>query len=100
MAKVLVIGANARSYKDKQTKEQRNMLLLSTVKNNANVHGKAVEEVPAFEGEPLYNSLLTAVKGVVSDLVGYFLQVDRDSKGFIENLEILEKREDAVLWSF
>jgi len=98
--KMLIIGASCFGYNDKKTGEARNMLVLHSVKNSANCYGKAVEEIIINGSSSLYAKILGTVNGVSSNLVGYFVSVDRNIKGYVEELELLEKSDDAVVWGF
>ncbi|HOE39624.1 MAG TPA: hypothetical protein PLY69_08585 [Bacteroidales bacterium] len=101
LAKVLIIGVNARAYKDKQTGNMHNMITLCCVKNNVNFEGKAIEEVIAGDTTPLYKSILNGVNGDISSLVNRYANIDRDNRGYVENYELLEKSKDEpVVWGF
>ncbi len=98
--KMLIIGVSGRSYVDKDTKETHDMLTLSVAKNNVNYHGKATEEFIVNDKSPLYAYILGEIKGEICNLKGYFIDVDKNNKGYLENLELLEKSDDAVIWGF
>lgn len=98
--KMLIIGVSCRPYKDKKTGEDCNSLILYGAKNNANCYGKATEDIFIAGSSPLYGTVLKAVNGIPSELIGYFIDVDRNNKGYIENVELLEHSEDAVMWGF
>ncbi len=98
--KMLIIGSSCRKYKDKKTGEDCSCLNLYVAKNNANCYGKATEDIFVAGSSPLYSNILGAVKGIPSELVGYFIDVDRNNKGYVENIELLEHSDDAVIWGF
>lgn len=100
MAKVLIVGSNARSYKDKKTGEMHNLLTLCVVKTNANFNGKCTEEVVVNDNQPLYGNLVKFVRGSVGDFVGYFANLDRDNRGYLENFELTDKSSKAIDWGF
>ncbi len=101
VAKVLIIGVNARVYKDKNTGVMHNMITLCCVKNNVNFEGKAIEDVVACDTSPLYKSILSGVDGHLYALVNRYAIIDRDNRGYVENYELLEKSEDEpVVWGF
>ena len=101
MAKVLIIGVNARAYKDKNTGDMHNMITLCCVKNNVNYEGKAIEDVVAGDTSPLYKSILAGVNGNLNALVNRYANIDRDNRGYVENYELLEKSKDEpVVWGF
>lgn len=97
--KMLIIGVSCRKYKNK-TGEECNSLTLYVAKNNANCYGKATEDIFVNGSSPLYTTILGSVNGIPSSLIGYFIDVDRNNKGYIENAELLEHSEDAVAWGF
>lgn len=99
MAKCLVVGASLFTYKDKKTGDSKSMLSLHSVRNTAKVFGKAVEEIVISDDSPLFDSIFDCVPSS-DELVGYVVDVDRDKRGFIENLEVLDKSEDCVIWGF
>lgn len=98
--KMLSIGANVINYKDKQTKEPRTMLCLHCVKKNVNTRGLATEQFFVKDDSPLYSNIMAEVKGALDELVNRFVDVDRDSKGWLENFELLDKDDNAVTWNF
>lgn len=101
MAKVLIIGVNARAYKDKNTGDMHNMITLCCVKNNVNFEGKTVEQVAANDESPLYKLILKGVGGDLNALVNRYANIDRDNRGYVENYELLEVPKDSpVVWGF
>lgn len=91
--KVLVVGANRIKCKSEEL-----MYTLCVAKNSGTMFGKATEEIYIKDSSPLYNTLDKL--GPVQNLVGYYFNIDRNNKGFLENLEVLEKVEDSVIWGF
>jgi len=98
--KMLIIGVSCRSYKDKKTGENCNSLTLYFAKNSASCYGKVTGDIFIAGASPLYAYMLGAVKGVPSELVGYFIDIDRNDSGYVEDIELLEHSDDAVIWGF
>lgn len=98
--KMLVIGSSKVVFPDKKTGEVHDAIVLDVAKNNVNYYGKATESFFIVDTSPLYAHVIEACKVSVQDLTGYFIDVDKNNKGYLDNIEFLEKSQDAVIWGF
>lgn len=103
MAKSVIVGVRTGSYTDKKSGEVVAFCELQVVKTLASVVGHATEELYITSNSGIYDYLLRQVGGKVSEfpsLIGYFINTERTTKGFLNDVELLEHKPDAFVFDF
>lgn len=98
MAKQIIIGVENGKYKNKQTNEQDDYVVLYVAKRNMRCCGIAAEQLWfGKEYQNGYDTVIGACNGDLTQLVNRYINIERGSRGFIEDMEFGEKADDAVL---
>ena len=103
MSKQMIVGVRYGNYTDKKTGEVIDYVELQTVKTIAACYGHAVELLYVSSTTPIYNFLLQAAGNKCNnfpELIGYYINVDRSTKGFLVDIELVDKKEDDVIFNF
>lgn len=98
MAKQIIIGVESGTYKNKQTGELDDYVVLHTVKKNMRCAGIATEELWfGKEYRNGYDTVHGECNGDFTQLVNRYVSIERGSRGFIEDMEFGDKADDAVM---
>lgn len=101
MSKVYVIGVSESKGVSRKTGEAYHAINLQCVKRSATCHGKAVEDLYInAETFPVETLMDECGCRSLSDFIGCFLDVSRTTKGWLEDIEFMERDPDAVKIDF
>lgn len=97
MAKTIIIGVENGQYKDKDTGNIVPFIVLHLAKKNSRCCGISTEQLRLYDGNPNKAYVENAVKGDLTQLVNRYVTIERGAKGYIEDIELGDKVDDAVL---
>lgn len=102
MSKQLIVGVEAGNYTEKKTGEVVQFMNLHTVKHSMKGVGVLCDAiwVDCARNPGLYASLANLSKGKPDNLLCVLLDISRDNRGYVEEVEIMGKRESAALFDF
>ena len=102
MSKQLVVGVESGQYTDKQTGEVVSFYNLHTVKHSMKGVGVLTDAlwIDSSRSAAFYASLAKTCSGRPDALLCQLLDVSRDNRGYVEEIEILGCHEDAALFDF
>lgn len=96
--KMYVVGYQENKGISKKTGKPYHAVILQCVKRNANTHGKAVETIYLDCESALYKNLCGEYSP--ETLLGSFIDVSRDARGWIEDIQYMETDKDAVAFNW
>lgn len=101
MSKVYVIGVSESKGVSKKTGKPYHAVNFHCIKRSAQTHGRAVEDLYVnAETFPVEELMEEAGARSLTDFIGCFLDVARDTKGWLEDLSFIEKDPTAVTIDF
>lgn len=101
MSKVYVIGVSESKGVSKKTGKPYHAVNFQCVKRSASCHGRAVEDLYVnAETFPVEELMDEAGAKSLTDFIGCFLDVSRDNKGWLEDIQFLAKDPSAVTIDF
>lgn len=91
MAKYTVIGVEPKVFRPTEKNPQGSRAMeLHLVGKSAKVFGKKAATVTIYDSSPSFSQVVNFFSLPV-ELIGFDVTVDYDSRGFLENFELLEK---------
>lgn len=102
MSKQLVVGVEHGSYTDKKTGEVVDFFNVHTVKHSMKAVGVITDAIWVDTGRSveMYGAFAKACEGKPEKLLNMVIDVSRDNRGYVEDMELCGVKEAAALFDF
>lgn len=91
--KMKILGVEPKSGVDRKTGEAYSSVTLHLSGKNGRVYGEKCESISVYSNSPLFQ-VIAPFASVPQNLVGCEILVDYNSRGYLENIEIVNSKSD------